>query len=92
MSRRPGIGSVWFERFGGHAFSLDSVVINNRLVRPPRYYDTKYELVDSDRLALLKVKRRRKALEHREDQKPDRRRVCEEVTIRNLRMFRRDLQ
>jgi len=44
MSRRPGIGLGWFEKYGSHVYELDSVVINGREVRPPRYYDTKFEV------------------------------------------------
>ena len=45
MSRRPGIGKGWFDKF--HATDVaphDHVVINGRAQRPPRYYDCQYEL------------------------------------------------
>jgi len=92
MSRRPGIGLRWFEAFGKHAFQFDSVIMNGREVRPPRYYDGKYELLDSAHLVKLKRKRRRKALEHKADSTPERREVCEIVAIKNSRIFRREVQ
>lgn len=58
MSRRPGIGRVWFERFGKHAYELDSVVVNGREVRPPRYYDTLMEVVNPEQLEYNKSRRR----------------------------------
>lgn len=86
MSRRPGIGLEWFNKYGKHAFQLDSVVINGREVRPPRYYDSKYELVDADHLELLKRKRRAKAIVlARPDKSSARRRVCETVAIATLK-------
>lgn len=61
MSRRPGIGRAWFDSFGKHAFQLDSVVMKGREMKPPRYYDGLYEVIDSAHLEALKVVRRRKA-------------------------------
>lgn len=79
MSRRPGIGMTWFAKYGSHAYKWDSVVINGKEVRPPRYYDMKFELVDSGRMSWLKSKRKRAALAHKEDNTPERRRVREIV-------------
>lgn len=90
MSRRPGIGAKWFEAFGRNSYVWDSVVINGREVRPPRYYDNMYELVDADRLGVLKRKRTRGALLHRSDNTPDRRRVREVVQLKRLMDIRRD--
>lgn len=87
MSRRPGIGLTWFKKYGSHAYKWDSVVINGKEVRPPRYYDVQYELVDSSRLAALKSKRKRQALKHRSDNTPERRRVRE--TVQYLRSTNR---
>jgi len=39
MSRRPGIGSEWLERFWRDVYPRDSVIINGRQYKPPRYYD-----------------------------------------------------
>lgn len=86
MSRRPGIGLRWFQRFGSQVYTWDSVIMNGKEVRPPRYYDTKYELVDGDRLAALKAKRRRVASRNVADNRSDRLRVREQVTYERLKM------
>lgn len=91
MSRRPGIGLLWFEKYGEHAYKFDSVVMNGREIRPARYYDTKFELIDGDMLMQLKEKRRKKALVHRSDNVPDRRRVKETVEILRLAQAKRDV-
>lgn len=75
MSRNPGIGAGWFEKFGAHAYEWDSVIMNNHEMRPPRFYDTRYEVVDSDRLEALKRERRRKSLSMKEDNTRERRYV-----------------
>lgn len=40
MSRRPGIGHTWFDKFAGDIYPADRVVLSDgRKSRPPRYYD-----------------------------------------------------
>jgi len=81
MSRKPGIGMGWFEKYGDHAYQLDSVVCRGKEMRPPRFYDTKMELRDPELMVRLKAVRKRKALQHREDQTPERRKVKEQFNL-----------
>lgn len=90
MSRRPGIASAWFDKYGHHAYQWDSVVMNAREVRPPRFYDTRYELVDSDHLLRLKAVRRRKAL-LTGDNSSARRHVKEDVLRLNMKAKQKEL-
>lgn len=39
MSRRPGIGKEWFDKFSSDVYPDDFVVVNGKKVRPPKYYD-----------------------------------------------------
>lgn len=80
MSRRPGIGRAWFDRYGRDAYRHDSVIMRGMEVPPPRYYDGLYEVLDSARLTDLKKKRRRKAAKSLSERSPERRRVRETVT------------
>lgn len=57
MSRRPGIGKKWFDRFSSDVYPLDRVVINGCHTRPPRYYDNLFRKMDPSTFALLKIKR-----------------------------------
>lgn len=84
MSRRPGLGSEYFKRYGAEIAAHDSVVINGLEVRPPRFYDTRLDVLDAERLAALKLKRRRVALRLRAESTPDRRRIREIVAIKRL--------
>lgn len=38
MSRRPGLGQGWFEKHGRETFTHDSVIVDGRESRPPRFY------------------------------------------------------
>lgn len=58
MSRRPGIGHFWIERYLNDVYPSDSVVVRGKNVgMPPRFYDKKYELTDPRGSDTLKAKR-----------------------------------
>lgn len=57
MSRRPGIGREWYERYKDDVYPRDGVVVEGKLVRPPRYYDGLYELEGP--MAAIKARRKR---------------------------------
>jgi len=43
MSRRPGIASGWLEKYADDVIHHDFCVINDKKVRPPKYYDKIFE-------------------------------------------------
>lgn len=57
MSRRPGIGRGWLDRFTSDVYPRDHVVVNGVKCRPPRYYDGVFEVVDPVALRRLKGRR-----------------------------------
>jgi len=46
MSRRPGIGRVWFEQNCNNVFPDDSVYFSKGLVRPPKYFTEILKTID----------------------------------------------
>lgn len=93
MSRRPGIASDWYKKYGVHSHeSGDFVVLEGKRIAVPRFYDNRFEVLDSAKLVTLKKRRRRKALMHRSDNTPERRRVREKVQIARLAQARRDYE
>nr|AVQ10273.1 replication protein VP4 [Gokushovirinae environmental samples] len=91
MSRRPGIGRSYYDKYGAEVLRHDSVIIRAMPVRPPRYYDVLSEAVDPKRMAVIKRKRQREALKHLADNSPERRRVKETVAVLNLNMWKRNV-
>lgn len=89
MSRRPGIGMSYYLKYGDEVYNHDSIVIEGREMRPPRYYDLKREVVDSAGMAFIKKKRRKMARLLRADNCVDRRRVKEVFTLKKLHANRR---
>ncbi|QCQ84739.1 replication initiator protein [Blackfly microvirus SF02] len=82
MSRNPGIGASYYAKYGKEVRDHDSVIVNGREVRPPRFYDTKSEFVDAESFALMKKKRKRMAVLNRLDNTVERLRVKEILMIR----------
>ncbi len=82
MSRRPGIGREWYERFAGDVFPGDDVVLRGRKMRPPRYYDCIYEQENPDDFARIKAERVRASHRGAADCTPERlavRERCQEL-------------
>lgn len=67
MSRRPGIGFGWFQKYYNDVYPHDFVVIRNGIkCRPPSYYDKMFDIVNPDEnninIKKIKYKRKIKAL------------------------------
>lgn len=87
MSRRPGLGSGYYEKFGADAHRHDSVIVNGVEAPLPRFYDKRYEIIDFDDLERLKVERRRKARLKAEDNTHKRLLTKEEFLLKKRRFF-----
>jgi len=57
MSRRPGIGRAYYDRYRQELDDHDTVVVRGHLMRPPRYYDAIRTKEDPDAQALIDHKR-----------------------------------
>lgn len=88
MSRRPGVGSDWFDKWKSDVYPADEVVFDGKRFRPPRYYDNKLE---AEVLRALKDKRAKSVLGRREDLTEDRLRVREEHEILVGKQSKREL-
>jgi len=59
MSRRPGIGSGWFDSFSKDCYPSDSVIVNGKEVQPPKFYDDMYDKINHDAMEQIKADRLR---------------------------------
>lgn len=57
MSRRPGIGKGWFDKFLSDLYPDDFVISNGHKAKIPRYYDTQLQRLCPDEFLLIKEKR-----------------------------------
>lgn len=96
MSRRPGIGREWAERYRSDWYRDDCVVVNGVETRPPRFYDQVEEQAAPSVLARVKARRRvdgaERAKELREQLGPSESYVREEVKQASIRSLARKLE
>lgn len=91
MSRRPGIGRGWFDKFPTDVFPKDYIIVNGVKCRPPRFYDTVLKAVNEFQFLELKERRELRSLRHSENNSPDRLKVREEIALRKLKRLTRDV-
>lgn len=81
MSRRPGLGQTWFERYKTDVFPSDQVIINGVPSRAPRFYLDQLSEKESTAVKRLRRKQALPSKEHR----TNRRRV-DRVQVRDARI------
>mgnify|MGYP000564631273 CR=1 FL=1 len=62
MSRKPGIGRLWYEKWKNDIYSRDDFTINGTKHIPPRYYDKQYSIDNPEHMDIIKESRIQKAL------------------------------
>lgn len=87
MSRRPGLGRSWFEKYGEEVYRRDEVVVNGRVSKPPAYYDRLLEKADPGRYEEIKAKRQREMRAIDEARLP----VIERVTEARIKFWHREV-
>ncbi len=86
MSRKPGIGTQWLDQFTGDVYPDDFIIVNQKRMRPPRFYDLSYEKEDPNALKRIKWTRKRNLGKHKANNTPERLRVRE--TIQEAKLAR----
>lgn len=90
MSLKPGIGALWYEKFISDVYPRNYVVVNGVKVKPPKYYDKKYKVLDEETMYALQCDR---ALDVRsEDCTIERLAVREKVAIARTNLYKRGLE
>lgn len=74
MSRRPGIGKRWLDKFESDCYPSDTVIFRGQKMQPPKYYDNHHKDIDD-----IKKKRRDKARTYDKNNIPERLKVRERV-------------
>jgi len=77
MSRRPGIGSAWLTKYKTDVYPSDHVIINNRKIKPPKFYDKMYKNHHPQSFHDIQIEREYDAFTRSEDNTPARLQVKE---------------
>ncbi len=58
MSRANGIGHTYYKKYSeSEIYEHDSVVVNGKEIKPPKYYDSLYEIDNPERYETIQLKR-----------------------------------
>lgn len=92
MSRRPGIGSAWFDKFSSDVYPGDFVVVNGKRCKPPRFYDNRFKLVDPLEFEEIQFERIARAEKKLDDNTPSRLYAKEQVALARVGNLIRPLE
>lgn len=90
MSRRPGVGARWLEKYATDVYPDDFIIINGKRVRPPRYYDQNFEIIEPEALEMIKRKRKENLRKHADNNTPERLLVREIIQLTKLQQLKRN--
>jgi hypothetical protein len=91
MSRRPGIGAAWFDRYKSDVYPKDFTTVRGRRIKPPKFYDRKLEESDPALYERVQADRRRSSLERELDNTLERLAQKEKVKLAQAKMLERNL-
>jgi len=92
MSRRPGIGKGWYDKYKTDVYPSDFVVMRgDKKFKPPRFYDGLYEREYPSDMDKLKAKRARNAHSRLDDNTPERLNVRERVKLAQISKLKRTI-
>lgn len=92
MSRRPGIGFKWINKFHGEVYPADEVIVRGHPSPPPAYYDAVMGDRNPKLMELIKIKRALKALRYKHDQTPERLATREKCKLADLSQYSREIE
>lgn len=92
MSRRPGIGRPWLEKYAKEVFDNDSVVMRGIEMKPPKAYDKYFEELIPEAFEDKKRARRKKALKRKLDNTIKRLQVREKVARARVKQLKREVE
>ncbi len=86
MSRRPGIGYQWYQKFKDEVYPSDTVVVRGHFCKPPRFYDLILEKEDPEMWELVRTKRTVAAMKYNDEEGPEWRRLLAKEKILESKM------
>lgn len=91
MSRRKGIGKTWLDEYLQDVYPSDRIFLSDKKVfcQPPKYFDSVFENINPTSYALIKEKRKAKALERADDNTPERLDVKQKILLEKIKILKR---
>lgn len=91
MSRRPGIGKGWLEKYKTDVYPFDLIVVNGIKMKPPKFYDLQHEIDNPKEYKEIRIKRKQQGARQAPNNTPERLAIREEIRERKLEKLPRNL-
>lgn len=92
MSRKPGIGHDWIEKYYNDVYVQDQLIMRNgKAMKPPKYYDNIYDKITGN-LTNVKISRKLKSLKYLKDNTDERRIERLEVLKSKIKKLKRSYE
>ena len=91
MSRRPGIGKTWYDRYKTDVYPKDFVTLNGVKMAPPEYYDRLLQSDDELTHDAIKAERAKFCPKRAENSTTERLSVREKVLLNKTKNLKREL-
>jgi hypothetical protein len=92
MSRRPGIGKPWLDKWQSDVYPNDYVVVNGKPTKPPKFFDSQYEVSYPSDFARIKGARLRAAEARIGDLTQDRLDAGEKIKSQQIQQLKRSFE
>ena len=92
MSRRPGIGRRFFDKYKSDLYPKDFITHNGKKFKAPKYYDKIYDSIDPESLDKIKNKRKLDFSKHSSDNTKQRLSQREKVLLSKCKILKRELE
>lgn len=84
MSLKPGLGKSWLDKYKSDVYPADAVLIDNKLRKPPRYYDQQLSEEEFEPIRRARAKRARLRPEEHSKERLWTRHECAELRVERL--------
>lgn len=93
MSRRPGLGKAWYDQYKDtDVYNRDEIIIRDNIkCKPPKYYDSLYELDNPEKIITIKDIRKAKA-QRSLDNTQARLNIREQVKLSKFKQLKRSYE
>jgi len=92
MSRKPGIGKGWYDKYKSDLYPDDFVIVNGKKHKVPKFYDTKYEIEFPDEMKSIVQARQLTAWQQADNNTPERLEVREAVAQAKFKQTNREYE
>jgi hypothetical protein len=92
MSLKPGIGAGWIQKFQNDVYPKDEIIMREKKLKPPKYYDKIFDQYDPLQFKKIKAKRIELAKQNTEHNTPERLAVRERIKEKAAKLLKRSYE